>query len=483
MKNIFKYVLVLLAVVLVLASCSDDFFTEVPSGKTTPDKNMKSKTEALYASGAPLTLMRNVVPQLVFSTDLMSDMTVVNDKASQNWKDIFNHSLSDNNPFLDPSGLYKIIINANESLKYIDTIRALDQDVTDIDLLIYKGSLVGARSWAYFTIARLYGEAAYIPDNLPSMPVNLEYIPRVAMYDTLINHLMPYLDIDYYDIGNIAMYNKALLGEIFLEKQDYANAKIYLRKAIEGFENGAQIFKVTNTYSKDSWKNIFIGAMNQVNEVMVAVPFTYRSYQFNPIEFWYGYKDDYVAAPSNYIVDLFNTQINLTNKPGDLSRGIKVSIDTLEGKYFVNKFNLSSGQRFESDIPLYRAADIHLLFAEALNRTDSSDIALAIMNKGYTKFKGWASCFGVRQRANLKPVVVPTDANLVEYVEDAIIQERAMELAFEGKRWTDLMRVARRRGTSYLADKVAAKYSDPSTAEAVRNKLNNEANWYLPFKK
>jgi hypothetical protein len=69
------------------------------------------------------------------------------------------------------------------------------------------------------------------------------------------------------------------------------------------------------------------------------------------------------------------------------------------------------------------------------------------------------------------------------YLEDLIVQERSLELAFEGKRWFDLQRIARRRGDpAYLADRVAAKYSDPVTRERVRTYLMNEQNWYFPVK-
>jgi len=63
------------------------------------------------------------------------------------------------------------------------------------------------------------------------------------------------------------------------------------------------------------------------------------------------------------------------------------------------------------------------------------------------------------------------------------MEERAMELAFEGKRWFDLVRVANRRGESYLAGKVSAKYDDASVASTVYNKLMDKNNWYLPFRK
>jgi len=61
------------------------------------------------------------------------------------------------------------------------------------------------------------------------------------------------------------------------------------------------------------------------------------------------------------------------------------------------------------------------------------------------------------------------------------LEERALELAFEGKRWFDLMRVARRRNDpAFLANTVAAKYSNPAVAERVKQVLSDENNWYLP---
>ena len=65
------------------------------------------------------------------------------------------------------------------------------------------------------------------------------------------------------------------------------------------------------------------------------------------------------------------------------------------------------------------------------------------------------------------------------YLEELILDERARELAFEGERFYDLMRVAKRRhDPAFLADKVAAKYSSSQRA-AIRAKLMDEKNWYI----
>jgi hypothetical protein len=66
-------------------------------------------------------------------------------------------------------------------------------------------------------------------------------------------------------------------------------------------------------------------------------------------------------------------------------------------------------------------------------------------------------------------------------VEDMIINEMALEGAFEGYRFYDLMRVALRRGdNAYLADPISLRNG---TVDAeLREKLMNKENWYLPLR-
>lgn len=75
-------------------------------------------------------------------------------------------------------------------------------------------------------------------------------------------------------------------------------------------------------------------------------------------------------------------------------------------------------------------------------------------------------------------IYAPENKELVQKcVEDLIVDEEALELAFEGCRFFDLMRVAhRRKDPAYLANKLAKR--NP----ALRSKLSSsEKNWYFPL--
>jgi hypothetical protein len=142
---------------------------------------------------------------------------------------------------------------------------------------------------------------------------------------------------------------------------------------------------------------------------------------------------------------------------------------------------------------LARAATLHLHFAEAANRAGYSKVAYALVNRGIgftydpvpggttgrdvtniqnTNFltdpykfdarngdappfrSSWYRNFGIRGRANLKAVTLPaTDS--VTNVENMIIDENGLELAYEGERWPDLLRVAiRRNDPAFIANKI-----------------------------
>jgi starch-binding outer membrane protein, SusD/RagB family len=115
----------------------------------------------------------------------------------------------------------------------------------------------------------------------------------------------------------------------------------------------------------------------------------------------------------------------------------------------------------------------------------------------------WYRHVGIRGRANLNSAYIDTakffdmsvagrdkpvidKEGLMKAVEDAIADEAGLELAYEGNRWEDLVRIAlRRNDAAFLADKIAAKFDkegNPGMAATIKARLINKENWYLPFK-
>lgn len=225
---------------------------------------------------------------------------------------------------------------------------------------------------------------------------------------------------------------------------------------------------------------------------------------------------DYLAKPSQRAIDLWSSQTQANGFPYD-ARGSKFTYNMVGGDPVIMKYEYKYLTNLKGDWFLYRAGKLHLRYAEAANRDNHQQIAYGILNRGiqnafdvdprpedvtniqqtlegfpydfdarngeYPYYRGnWHRGGGVRGRAYLTSAGAIGDDTIT--TENHIINEAALELAYEGNRWEDLVRVAlRRNDPAFLADKVYDKLSKDgnANASAVRSKLLNVNNWYLPF--
>ena len=248
---------------------------------------------------------------------------------------------------------------------------------------------------------------------------------------------------------------------------------------------------------------------------------------------------EYLVKPSQKVIDLWDSQILTNGVPGDARGTLSYSTSLLLGEPVITKF-LDATNMWN----IYRAAGTHLKFAEAANRDGQGKLAYALLNNGIqnTFYDGtfsssgtkipanmaelntqatpypvsspyyfdardnlsvarglWYRNRGIRARAWMPRLELPgitykdpeqrviADFNVdMTLLEDKLIEEAALELAFEGTRWADLVRIARRRNDpTFLADKIRDKLlaaGNPGAATAAHTKLMQPENWYLPFK-
>ncbi len=184
-------------------------------------------------------------------------------------------------------------------------------------------------------------------------------------------------------------------------------------------------------------------------------------------------------------------------KPQEQESEYTISIDKFPARY--------------PHISTYRSNHIYLRLAEAICRAGYPETAFCMLKYGLSRgnmlmynqkelpqlllsghtfydFGNNKNQIGIHARGcgNIEmdtifyqlPLELSADEK-IEYVEDLICDELALDCSFEGLRYFDLMRFAHRRGTDYLASRIARRVTPQMPDESLRLKLQDKANWYL----
>lgn len=244
---------------------------------------------------------------------------------------------------------------------------------------------------------------------------------------------------------------------------------------------------------------------------------------------------NYLVKPSQEINDLWDGETQRAAQGGSIPYDARKLLSTMTiGGQQVAMKNLYNYINYTNSLPttnlltkngkwfLFRQTQLHMRFAEAANRVGKYRLAWGLLNSGIagaypaptsdvTNFHNtlneaypfnfdarnsgstgvpyyradWYRNIGIRSRANLINIDVPASDSLLT-IENGLIKETALENAFEGTRWADLLRVAiRRNDPSFIADKVYNKLLksgvSSGSASTARAKLMGK-DWYLPFK-
>jgi hypothetical protein len=473
------------------------------------DFSARSSVLGVYA------LLQKVAEQYVILGELQGELITVTQNADQDLIQVNEHNVDINNRYADPTNFFKVIVNCNEVMSKIHRVMELDNSVTKQEMAGYLAELILIRSWCYFAMVKIYGSVPYFEEPVDNYYESLKDRPDLStlqtddyVMDTLLKQLVAIdtfnLNIDeaspYFSIRAKRSMNWTLQGEIQLWRNNYTAAKKACFKVIDliSTQGWAGVYRMpwinTLAYNNVNWKDFYrfdYGAGEFESNAIFVVPFSKTYNQQHNLQRVFGIGEDgsYLLRPTDFIINLFQAQkiVNwelqtghVSGTPGDLNRGLGVSYDSIDGLPVVTKYALFRVP-FDDDagIMIYSSAGLHLDGCEAVCRLGQAVNAIEHLNQGKLYNSPWG--IGIRARVNLQNVT-PVHTGNINEVEDLILNERAMELAFEGHRWFDLVRVARHKNDpAFLADKVASKFTDPVKREEVRNRLLDQNNWYLPL--
>jgi hypothetical protein len=333
---------------------------------------------------------------------------------------------------------YLIISRANQILTTID---AIDFGADSKNNL--KGQALFLRAWSYFDLVRLFGSVPMhlVPATnrteavMPLMAVDSIYL-QIESDATEAAGLLP--DKASQEPGRVTSgAAKTLLADAYITQQKWALAEPLLSDVIENdgyalMTTYADAFSNTNS-NKNNQESVFevqyLEGSDGLNGAQIynMLPMPLSKAEIEPIIGVSNPQDlsgEGNNAPTPDIIAAFeaNDQRKDANIAYVTASG---SLRTDKSYPYIKKYAKPHAlwNNTGINIPVYRFSEVLLLMAESLNEQGRTSEAVPYIDQ-------------VRIRAGLPG----TTAASQEDMRAAIFQERRAELAFECKRWFDLVR-------------------------------------------
>ncbi|HDR50043.1 MAG TPA: RagB/SusD family nutrient uptake outer membrane protein [Mariniphaga anaerophila] len=465
-----KYLLLSLTILLQV-SCNN-WLDLVPPDGLIRDEYWKTKEDVESLLMSAYEIFAAMDRTLFIHGEIRADMVKGDYNQPRDEQLISESNIYPDNDLCNWQDFYTVINSCNEVIKNAPEVLNYDKTFTEFQLQSLISEAYFLRSLSYFYLVRIYHEVPLILE--PSETDNVDFFVAKSTEEQVLNQITSDLEkyLAFAPNGSFPFIEEnkgrasknafaALLADIALWRFDYEK----VIKHVESIEMTQEFFLIPgslwfeNFFPGNSLESIFElqydGERNQRNKTYSLT--RYESYQYDP---------------SQKALELFSFDF-----ARELIRGENASIrrygdnDFVIWKYIGRSADgrtfRSGNQTYSCNWIIYRFSDILLMKAEALSQLERYSEALGIINE-------------IRTRADVLPLNL---ANNPVIFEDAILEERALELAFEGKRWFDLLRMGRRNNYARkdnLID-IIVKNVPSSQKRILAAKLTNPMGWYLPI--
>lgn len=450
-----KYILP--AVLIFLSGC-EKYLDKVPLDSVNTANFWKTESDAVSAiNGAYQPLQWPKLYNLrIWTTDIWAGNSVTGAGGGTDGietQDISNFvTATDNAAALDIwRGPAPGILRCNLVLQHVPGMD-INQDIKNRIL----GEAKFLRAQYYFILVRLFGDVPLITvPQIPGDNLTPARTPKAEVYDLIIKDLTEAIELlpqrETYSAADIGRASKGaaagLLAKVYLTVGNYQKTVELCRQVTSlGYklnENYADNFNPLTENSPESLFEVqYLGKTNysfwdNENQASWVSTFTGpRNTDF--VGGGYGWNH-----PTQEFVNAYETgdkrkDITILYEGGPDFDGKQYKSSYSTTGYNLRKFLVPKSISPDYDtnpanFPVLRYADVLLMEAEALNELERTDEAQAAASDIHTG----GPLNRVRLRAGLPNVQGLDRAQLRE----KILHERRMELAFEGQRWFDLVRV------------------------------------------
>ena len=444
-----SYIITLLLSCGLLGSCKEDFLSIVPETQLSSATFFTKEADFQQAVNAAYVPLRTIFNDRAWLLgEMHSDNTYYGRNplfgATEQQEDIADFALPEANGVTSNTHVlnqyrqdYLIIARTNQILSLIDNVEFGADSKNNI-----KGQALFLRAFAYFELARYFGK---VPLHLTPVTNRSEAALPLASEEDIYNQIIK----DASEAVNLLPPKstqeagratsgaaRTLLANVYIVQKKWAEAEKLLKEVVASNEytliqDYANVFS-TSTGNKNNQESVF------------EVQFLEGSAGLNG-NFIYQFMPRPMAA--NEVVTLMGTtnpqpldaegnniptpDIIAAYEPNDERKDASIGFITLSGSARSNKVypyikkyvkTHALHNNTGTNWPVYRYSEVLLFLAEALNEQGKSVEAANYLNM-------------VRDRAGLGPASGD--------MREAIYQERRVELAFENKRWFDLVRTGR----------------------------------------
>ena len=442
-----------------LTACSDILETE--SSRQNIEPELLSKTDSLFYGYGILQAMQQLADQYVFQGEMRGDLVTTTFYTDNNLRQLANFTATTANKYDSAYVYYRVINNCNYYLKH----RKTDLYTGSTNVVINEYAAVAAiRAWAYLQLGRNYEKVPFFTEPLTQISqIDDNTFPELDLAG-IVAQIAPDLEqftgykVPTYGLTsghNVGSPNwestqksflpslcfipvDVILGELYLEIGDYANAArhytVYLTQ-VANTVNSPYLAPMTSKYlstgsfggsdsdlpdpsqikstvTTTAWATIF--ARNAVNDIITYIPMAVN--QQNgcttdvPLAFGFNY---YATSEEKSDVGLrepYMSEIQI--KPSDALNQLSDSTEYYfysvggQGNYDSIRVSAAGDMRLRSviqqslvsdtlmqwinkykyaNIILYRTSTVLLHLAEAFNRLGYPDAAFAILKDGISE--------------------------------------------------------------------------------------------------